>query len=56
MERMRFGPWTIHQEGWNDMGKGRGEGASWLKKRGNMIDLFFQGLSPRTILIAIGKH
>lgn len=26
------------------------------KKRGNMIDLFFQGLSPRTILIAIGKH
>lgn len=29
---MRFGPWTIHQEGWNDMGEGRGEGASWLKK------------------------
>lgn len=25
------------------------------KNRGNMIDLLFQGLSPRTILTAIGK-
>lgn len=36
--------------------EGRGRSAGWKKKnRGNIIDLLFQGLSLRTILIAIGK-
>lgn len=38
--------------------EGKGGSAGWEKKkknRGNMIDLLFQGLSPRTILTAIGK-